>query len=125
MLALPAEYATWAARAHLAVAPTATSPLCPASPGAERPSVAIAEPRGSARYLFDPDTPRELSTVHLRATATPASEEVVWLVDGTPVGQVAWPHELRWPMTKGTHLIRARLAHSAVVSPAVTIVVDD
>jgi hypothetical protein len=47
------------------------------------------------------------------------------LVDGTPVAQVAWPHDLRWPMTKGTHVVKARLAHSAEASRPVTIVVDD
>jgi penicillin-binding protein 1C len=123
MLALPETYASWAAKQHLAIAPTAESPLCPTAK--VTPRVAIREPRTNARFLFDPDTPRELSTVHFQAQVSPANEEVVWLVDGTPVAQVAWPHDLRWPMTKGTHVVKARLAHSAEASRPVTIVVDD
>jgi penicillin-binding protein 1C len=66
-----------------------------------------------------------LSTLRLAAAVTPASEEVVWLVDGVPIAQVGWPHELRWPLTRGTHVLRARLAHSADFSAPVTVVVDD
>ncbi len=123
MLALPETYASWASKQHLTIAPTAQSPLCPTTTVA--PRVAIREPRTNARFLFDPDTPRELSTVHFQAAVTPANEDVVWLVDGTPVAQVGWPHDLRWPMTRGTHVVKARLAHSAEASRPVTIVVDD
>ena len=124
MLALPETYAAWAHRQHLAIAPTAESPLCPTSFSNER-RVTIREPRSNSRFLFDPDTPRELSTVRLAASVTPATEEIVWLVDDEPIARVGYPHEVRWPIRPGRHTIRARLAHSGDVSAPVTVVVDD
>jgi len=123
MLALPEVYAPWARRQHLAIAPTVDSPLCGAADVARR--VAIREPLPHSRYLYDPDTPRELSTVRFAAQVTPATEEIVWLVDGTPVAKVGYPHELRWPLSPGTHQIRAAMARSAEQSAPVTVVIDD
>ena len=79
----------------------------------------------STWFKFDPDTPRELSTVRFAAAVTPANEDIVWLVDGAPVGKVGYPHELRWHLSPGTHVIRARLAQSGETTAAVTVVVDD
>ncbi len=124
MLALSRTYEPWARSQRLAIAPTEPSPLCPSE--APRPRhVAIREPRSHSRYLYDPDTPREYSTVRLSAQVSPATEDVVWLVDGTPVGKVSWPHELRWNLSPGTHTIRAALAHGGEASAPVTVVVDD
>jgi penicillin-binding protein 1C len=124
LLDLPEEYEGWARKQRLAVAPTAPSPLCPGSESGER-RVAIREPRPRSRYLFDPDTPRELSTVRFSASVSPATEDVVWLVDGAPVARVGYPHEVRWHLAPGTHVIRARLANGAEASAPVTVVVDD
>jgi penicillin-binding protein 1C len=124
MLALPETYASWARRQGLAIAPTAESPLCPSSFPTER-RVVIREPRPLSRFLLDPDTPPELSTVRFSAAVKPATEKIIWLVDGEPIAQVGYPHEVRWPLKPGRHTIRARLAHSADVSAAVTVVVDD
>jgi penicillin-binding protein 1C len=123
MLALTEEYESWARRQRLDIAPTRVSPLCDAE---EKPArVAISEPLPKSRFLFDPDTPAEFSTVRLAARVTPASEEIVWLVDGTPVGQVGWPHELRVTLTPGKHVIRAALARAPVESAPVAVTVDD
>jgi penicillin-binding protein 1C len=124
-LSLPETYDTWARKQRLTMAPTAWSPLCPSSEGDVEARIAIREPRPKSRFLFDPDTPRELSTVRFAATVTPANEEVVWLVDGTPVGRVGYPHELRWHLTPGKHVIRARLSQSGTTSSGVTIEVRD
>jgi penicillin-binding protein 1C len=124
MLALPDTYDLWARREKLDVAPTRKSPLCPEAFGDAR-RVAIQEPRDRSRYLFDPDTPKELSGVRLWAKVTPSTEDVVWVVDGEPIGQVAWPHELRTALKPGTHVIRAALAHGRELSAPVTVVVDD
>ncbi len=78
-----------------------------------------------SRYLFDPETPREIAGVRLSAKVTTSTEDVGWLVDGRPVGKVAWPHELRFALSPGTHVIRAALAHGAEISAPVTVVVDD
>lgn len=124
LLDLPDEYEPWARKQRLALAPTADSPLCPGADDGTR-RVAIREPRHRSRYLFDPDTPRELSTVRFSARVSPATEDVVWLVDGMPVARVGYPHELRWHLPPGTHVIRARLAQSGDSSPPVTVVVAD
>jgi penicillin-binding protein 1C len=124
MLALPPVYETWARRQRLEIAPTRESPLCPSAlPSA--PRIAITEPRAASRFLFDPDTPRELSTVRLAASVAPATEEIVWLVDGSPVAQVGWPHELRVALSPGSHTIRAAFVHREGKSAPVVISVDD
>lgn len=123
LLDLPEIYDGWAQKQRLSLAPRAASPLCAAEAGAER-TVSIREPHAQSRFLIDPDTPAELSTIRLSAAVTPASEEVVWLVDGVPVGRVGFPHELRWQLTPGAHTIRARLASGRASSP-VTIDVAD
>jgi penicillin-binding protein 1C len=59
------------------------------------------------------------------AAVQPATEEVVWLVDGQPVARVGYPHEARWSLTPGPHVIRAALAGGRELSSPVRIVVDD
>lgn len=124
MLALSDEYTEWALRNRIDLAPTQESPLCPTGEPKDA-AIAIREPRTKARYLFDPDTPREYSTVRLSATVTPATEEIVWLVDGLPAATVGWPHEARISLSPGRHVIRAAFAHAAVQSAPVTVTVDD
>ena len=123
MLALGEEYESWARRQRLEMAPTRISPLCDASD--LPPKVSIQEPLPRSRFLFDPDTPAEFSTVRLAAKVTPATEEIVWLVDGEPVGKVGWPHELRVALAPGKHVIRAALARTPVESAPVSVTVDD
>ncbi|MFT3709784.1 MAG: hypothetical protein QM817_19315 [Archangium sp.] len=125
VLALPETYESWARKQRLLTAPTSFSPLCPAGDESLDPKIAIKEPRTKSRFLFDPDTPRELSTVRFSASVTPATEEVVWLVDDEPVARVGYPHELRWHLSPGKHVIRARLAQSGMTAAAVTVTVDD
>jgi penicillin-binding protein 1C len=123
MLHLPFGYESWAKKLGLELAPIATSPLCPVAE--VEPKISISEPKSKSRFLFDPDTPAEFSTVKFAAKVTPENEDVVWIVDGVPTSQVGFPHEWRWPISKGTHSIRARLARSGLVSSPVTIVVND
>lgn len=124
LLDLPETYESWARKQRLAMAPTAYSPLCPKEE-ALIPKVVIREPRPRSRYLFDPDTPPELSTVRFSASVTPANQDIVWLVDEEPVATVGYPHELRWHLDRGSHVVRARLALSGLVSAPVTVMVDD
>ena len=123
MLDLPPRYAAWARTQRLEIAPLQHSPLCPG--GEEAAAVAIVEPRSGTRYLWDPDTPAEAAAIRLAARATPADEQVVWIVDGTPVGTVSWPHELRWTPAPGRHVIVAALARQAVSSAPVQVIVED
>ena len=125
MLDLPDTYTQWAKRQHLDIAPRQESPLCPSSEEAVTPKVAIREPRGTVKLLFDPDTPAALSTLRLEAEVTPSTEPIVWLVDGVPVATVAYPHEYRWSVTPGRHTITAAMSRHAEVSQPLTVVVED
>jgi penicillin-binding protein 1C len=125
MLALPEEYAQWARRQHLDIAPLRESPLCPSRPEALEPKVAIREPKGTVRLLYDPDTPASASTLRLMADVTPSTEPIVWLVDGVPVATVTYPHEFRWSVRPGQHTITAAMVHRPQVSQPVTVVVED
>jgi penicillin-binding protein 1C len=125
MLALPEEYAQWARRQRLDIAPLGESPLCPSRLEALEPKVAIREPRGMVRLLYDPDTPAQASTLRLEAEVTPSTEPIVWMVDGVPVATVGYPHEFRWSVQPGQHTITAAMVHRPLVSQPVTVVVDD
>ncbi len=125
MLDLPGVYAQWARSQHLDIAPLQDSPLCSGSEEAERPQVVIREPRGTVRLLFDPDTPAAAATLRLAAEVTPSTEPIVWLVDGVPVATVSYPHEYRWSVTPGRHVITAAMARRAEVSRPLTVVVED
>jgi len=125
MLDLPETYTQWARSQHLDLAPRQESPLCPSSEEALTPKVAIREPRGTVRLLFDPDTPASSSTLRLEAEVTPSTEPIVWLVDGVPVATVSYPHEYRWSVTPGRHVITAAMSRHAEVSPPLTVLVED
>ncbi len=125
MLSLPEEYTHWARRQHLEVAPRRDSPLCPSPALEAEPRVAIREPRGLVRLLFDPDTPASAASLRLVADVTPSTESIVWMVDGVPVATVGWPHEFRWNPSPGQHVITAAMVHRPRVSQPVTVVVED
>lgn len=124
LVALPPRYESWARREKLDVAPTRESPLCAAA-FTEARRVSLAEPRDRSRYLFDPEAPQGLGGVRLSARVSPATEDVVFLVDGVPVGSASWPHELRTSLRPGSHTIRAALARGGALSAPVTVIVDD
>lgn len=124
LLDLPERYAAWARAQRLPVAPLQPSPLC-RGPGDEQASITLVEPRPKARYLWDPDTPPEAASIKLAARVFPADEPVVFLVDGIPVATVDWPHETRWPLSPGTHVITAALARQDVRSDPVRVIVDN
>lgn len=124
LLDLPERYADWARRQHLELAPREPSPLC-GPPPFEEPQVRIVAPPDNGRYLWDPDTPAEYATVRFEAQVRPRAEQIVWLVDGVPVAQVGYPHEFRWPLVRGRHVVQAALAQRAARSRSITITVVD
>jgi len=65
------------------------------------------------------------STPRLAADVTPSTEPIVWMVDGVPVTTVTWPHELRWSVRPGHHVITAAMVHRPLVSQPVMVVVED
>jgi penicillin-binding protein 1C len=124
MLDLPHEYRDWARGQRIELAPERYSPLCPLNTTLH-PSVTVREPRDRARFLFDPDTPDEAAGIRLAAEVQPAEEEIVWIVDGSPVARVGYPFELRLPLKPGNHTIRAAMAQSDTASRPVTVTVEN
>ena len=70
-------------------------------------------------------TPAEFATIRLAAKVSPRSEDIVWIIDGVPVARVGYPHEYRWSLEPGTHVIKAAMAQRPHSSPPVTVVVSD
>jgi penicillin-binding protein 1C len=124
LLDLPARYRRWAEAMHLELAPQQDSPLC-GPQRTEPPRVAITQPRDKVKFLFDPDTPEEFSTIRLAADVYPRDEEVVFLVDGAPVARTGYPHEVRWSLTPGRHKIEAAFVRRGEKSRPVRIRVVD
>lgn len=122
---LPDAYSKWARGQHLELAPKLQSPLCGGWREEQPPAVKISAPTNYSRYLWDPDTPPEYSTIRLSADVTPKDEDVIWIVDGIPVAKVGYPHEFRWSLEPGVHKIKAALAQRSTISSPVTVVVSD
>ncbi len=125
MLDLPATYEAWAASQRMEIAPRVVSPLCRDAAYGESPKVTIREPRQNARFLWDPDTPREAAALRLSAKVDPPDEEILWVVDGAPLAKVGYPHSVRWSPTPGWHTIAARMVRRAQASGEVRIKVED
>jgi penicillin-binding protein 1C len=124
LLDLPDRYRRWAEAMHLELAPKQDSALC-SPPKPVQPRLAITTPRDKVKFLYDPDTPGEFSTIRLAADVFPRDEEVVFLVDGTPVARTGYPHEIRWPLTPGRHKIEAAFVRRGEKSRPVRIRVVD
>jgi len=122
---LPGSYSKWARGQHLELAPKLQSPLCGGWREEKLPAVEISAPTNYSRYLWDPDTPAEYSTIRLAADVTPKDEDIIWIVDGIPVAKVGYPHEYRWSLEPGVHKIKAALAQRPTISSPVTVVVSD
>ncbi len=122
LVRLPTEYKRWA-QLKPGIAPFIESPLCRTKE--PRRALSIEAPTAATHFYSDPDTPDAFSTIRLAAKVDPPEEEVVWLVDGKPVGQVGYPHQLHWHPTPGTHSVRVAFARYAEKSSPVTVVVSD
>lgn len=124
LLSLPDRFRRWARHQRLELTPQQQSPLCGPAPEVA-PQLTVVAPRDQVRFLWDPDTPAEFSTVRLAAEVEPRDAEIIWLVDDVPVARVRYPHEHRLPLAPGVHEIRAAFAQRAQVSQPVTITVVD
>ena len=83
-------------------------PLNPRTVGPlDRGRLTIDAPVAGATYLFDPTLRAEFQTLPLRVRGA-APGEVEWFVNDVPVGHASSAGTVRWPMTRGTHAIRAR-----------------
>ena len=151
MVDLPPRYARWASSQGLPVLattlrsrvstldprfaaaaghqlPGVVGPGLPSVLGGPAPTLTIRSPSPGLRLLFDPETPRALSTLELRVDVDPgdgpAPSQVLWFVDGAPFRLVDHPEAARWPLEAGRHRIFAELPGLNVRSEQVTVWVE-
>jgi penicillin-binding protein 1C len=109
----PPELAAWAETAGRTMAPRAWSPACPAGPGdgtQDEGELRIVYPLAGARFVLDPDRPRETQVLDVRIIAPREAREATLRVDGTEVARVGPPFDARWPLAPGWHDLEAEVA---------------
>jgi penicillin-binding protein 1C len=115
---LPPSYAAWVVKAGLPRRPH----FGPATPGLSRePRLSIAAPEDGLRLFTDPETPGSLATLALRAVVDPATDQVIWYVDGKPFQVASYPFTARWPLAPGEHRFQVRLPGTELVSNEVRV----
>ena len=93
------------------------------SPASEA-ALAIVRPDPNMTVWRNPEAPPGLDRLMLTASAAPAVQQVVWLVDGQAAA-VASPREpFYWPLTAGQHRFQLRLPLQATVSAAINVTVQ-
>jgi penicillin-binding protein 1C len=93
----PPEYAEWAERMHRPVAPEESSPDCPVPIDAVPDSaVVITYPFDHAKFVIDPDRPRDLQVLDVRTSPPNA----VVRIDDKPLAKT---HQ--WQLSEGEHTI--------------------
>jgi penicillin-binding protein 1C len=98
-----ASDSAWAVAAHRPLAPTESSPRCPADlPSSDAPR--IAWPRDGARFVLDPAAPAQDIMVEV-TSAAPVSG-VSLFVDGRPVTRERAPFRTQLALTPGGHILR-------------------
>lgn len=94
-----------------------------APPPAPVATLAITAPEANARLWRNPEAPPAANRLALRVAAAGVAQ-VVWLVDGTPVGTADPARPFYWPMTPGAHRVQVRLPFAAAEGPGVRFVVE-
>ncbi len=114
---LPPQFSIWGSRKGYGAPPKMRSSPPPAS-------IKIVEPPNGSRYIIDPETPRSLQSLPLRAEVTPAVSEIIWIVDGREYTRASYPYESRWLLEEGEHTVSARFKNASVASETVSIVIS-
>jgi penicillin-binding protein 1C len=109
---LPAEYLEWARATGRPLEPEEWSPLCPGSPGEvasgdDGDRVRIVYPLPGARFVIDPDRPREVQRLDVHIVAPASAQAATLLVDGKPVPQPSSAGPPSWTLDPGEHEIVA------------------
>lgn len=109
----PPDLAAWAREAGRPTAPEETSSLCPAADTEEVPSgegaLEIVYPHDGARFVIDPDRPRELQAVSILIVAPPGVREVRLRVDEGPPSKLVAPFRSTWRLEAGEHTLVAEV----------------
>jgi len=103
---LPASYARWLASVpERGGAPTAYSPLCPAS-GIVPDAVVITYPRPHEVFVLEPGYDARTQSLALTAEIDPPGAPAIWRVDGERVdGGGRAPYEASWALRPGKHRV--------------------
>ena len=113
---LPPQFAAWRGMHGYGPPPSSSTESLYAS-------IAIEEPVDGSVFRFHPDTPRQLQSIALRASVTPAVPEIIWYVDGEPFQKVPYPYATRWQLRAGSHALQARFPHADIRSDIITITI--
>ena len=114
---LPPKFAAWVAKNGYRVPPSHRSESLKAR-------IAIEEPVDGSVFLLHPETPRQLQTLALRASVTPAIPKIIWYVDGKPFKEVPYPYTARWHLSSGAHTMQARFPQANIQSDIITITIS-
>lgn len=95
---------------------------CPPNPLPESSgTVRIISPEDRSIYYFDPETPRNLSSLVLAAEVSPDIQWITWEVDGVPYKTIQRNTVVSWPMVPGRHTIKATSGHSTEDTVCITV----
>jgi penicillin-binding protein 1C len=100
------------------------APQPPDAAPAETVRLSIVAPEPNSRIWRNPEVPAAVNRLALKAASEPRVPQVVWLVDGAPVGTADPAKPFFWPMTPGPHRLQVRLPFAATASASVRVVVE-
>lgn len=86
--------------------------------------LSIIQPDPDTHVWRNPETPRALNRLVLRASVEPKATQIVWLLDGKPISVGASDAPLYWIMTPGRHRFQIRLPLQADASKVLAVVVE-
>lgn len=94
-------------------------------PDAAEPALRIVQPATGTHLWRNPEVPAAMNRLALRASAAPGVTQVVWLVDGQPAATAPPDAPFYWTMTAGRHRFQLRLPSREIISPSVSVLVDE
>jgi len=83
--------------------------------------VLITEPLNGSRYIMDASIPAYLQTIVLRAAVEPLVPKLDWYINGLKYQSSSPPHQIRWQLQSGKHMIQARFPNAKIISETITI----
>lgn len=113
----PPEYSIWATKQGY-------DQPAPDIKGLVDPELAIISPISGSRLLIDPETPRKMQTLPLRASVEPSVPSIEWYVNGELFKPSEYPYEARWPLEAGSHIFQAKFPRANIFSPKVYVTVN-
>jgi penicillin-binding protein 1C len=106
----PPELAAWAEAVGRPRAPVAWAPSCPRTAKDAVDDVgelSITYPLSGARFVIDPDRPRDAQELDVRVVAPSDVTTAALFVDGRQFATTGPPFEFKWPLSAGRHDLTA------------------